>query len=281
MSISDGEIEVAEQEAHLLHQIEDLDDVEFVDPRGVRARPRKQDVEAPPRTTSTEITVRTARPLPVKSKDLTARVEADLRLVAEHAFGKVSISEGDIQIGGRSWRVERARIDLDGSAPPRPVIDVLLVHEFETVVVSIFVTGTPDHPDVRFESSPATYDQAALLGIVLGADPDDPSGGGPLENKAAGAATGYVVGAIRSGLGQDLWLDTISFDLDERLSPRFSLGKWITRELFLGYDHHFGAREDENLSEGILRYRILPGWMVEGRFGEKTQGLDLFWTKRF
>jgi autotransporter translocation and assembly factor TamB len=160
------------------------------------------------------------------------------------------------------------------------VLDVLLVYEFETVVVSIIVTGTPDKPDVRFESSPATYDQAALLGIVLGADPDE-SETGDIANQATGAAASYLVGAIRSGLGQSLWLDTLGVELDEKYDPSVQLGKWITRELFIGYEHDFGANEVENTSEAIVRYRFLPGWMVESRIGDKAQGIDLFWTQRF
>jgi len=257
--------------------------VVFTDARGVRDREKKRArASKPAKSSRTEISVRTVKPLPVRSKELNGSVEADIRVSGGRVLGRVALGDGTLSIGGRPWTIERARIDLDGSSPPRPVLDVLLVHEFDTVRVSIFVTGTPDHPEVRFESSPPTYDQAALLAIVMGADPDAPEGDAPLTNKAVGAAANYLVGAIRSGLGQDLWLDTVGVDAGDDISkPKLKLGKWITREIFLGYDHNFGASDAENASEGVVRYRFLPGWMIESRIGEKVQALDLFWTKRF
>ena len=76
-------------------------------------------------------------------------------------------------------------------------------------------------------------------------------------------------------------LDTLSVELGEAYEPKLQLGKWITREIFLGYEHNFRAADLENQAEAIVRYRFLPGWMIESRIGDKAQGLDLFWTKRF
>lgn len=282
VKLTEGLVKIPERSARELHEVTVLEDVEYVDERGRRAAREKQRSPPASEEKGPVIHVFTERPLPVRSKDVNATARLDLRIASGRVYGHVSVSDGFLMIGGRPWTIDHARIDMDGSEPPRPVVDVELVHEFDRVVVRILVSGTPDDPKLRFESTPATYDQAELLAVVLGGEPGG-SGEGTLEGKATGAAAGLLVSAMRSQFGEDLWLDTINVDLDDQTSAaKIQLGKWITRQIFLGYEHDFGAREGENTAEAVLRYRFLPGWMVEGRFGDRGNGgVDLLWTKRF
>lgn len=199
--------------------------------------------------------------------------------------GKIWIPEGRVKLTEWEYRVERADILLEGRNPPDPRLEVRLVHRFDAEGVDfyILVSGTASNPRVEFMSSPARYSKPELLQIFLGTRPselgqtDDRSA----ESQAAGAAVGFIAGQLEKQLGGAVPLDTLKVDADEGGVSNLTLGKWITREIFLAYRQDFDPGEFENPYEAVVQWRFLPGWMVEAALGLVRNQVDVLWLNRF
>ena len=124
-----------------------------------------------------------------------------------------------------------------------PRSEVRLAHEFKTAILYISLDGTLSRPRLRLSSDPAVYDDAQLLGFVLGGDPDDPAlADRRLDDRATGVASGLVVSQVRNRLRQVLPVDVLRVELAEDPSgsqgARFEIGKWLTDNLLIGESGH-------------------------------------------
>ena len=85
--------------------------------------------------------------------------------------------------------------------------------------------------------------QPELLQILLGTDPSElgQSSDKDLGEQAAGAAAGFLAGAIRSELGQILPFDALDVELDGTNVKAVTVGKYLTREIFVATNIHPNA----------------------------------------
>lgn len=200
--------------------------------------------------------------------------------------GRVWVPEGTVTLFENRYRIDRAEVVLEGKQPPDPRLNVTLIHDFTSVGVEfrVRVLGTASEPDLELSSNPARYSRPELLQILLGTDPSElgQSSDKDLGEQAAGAAAGFLAGAIRSELGQILPFDALDVELDGTNVKAVTVGKYLTREIFVATNIHPNAdQQTENLFEAVGQYRFLPGWMLELIAGLQMQSLDLLWTNRF
>jgi hypothetical protein len=65
-------------------------------------------------------------------------------------------------------------------------------------------------------------------------------------------------------------------------SAAFTIGKWITRKLFLAYRRRLEARPEENAGEAELEYWLGRNVLVEATAGDRgIYGADLLWLRRW
>lgn len=290
VTLSDGLVNVPKEDAEALHPIEELDDVVFVDQLvgGTDGEPAKTSTvtSGPP----TLVSIRTIDPIDVRGGPVDAAFVAELNADGGRGTvrGRVNSSEGAITLFRRRYVIEKAQLTFEGRSPPNPRVNVRLRHEFDDLSFSVLVQGDADAPDLEFSASPARFSQSELLTIFLGTDPadlgkqDDRS----VEQQAVGAVAGFLVGQLQDKLGRALPIDTLDVELGDVAAggagTRVTLGKWITRKLFLAYRYKFEAdTQQENDNESVVQYRFLPGWMIEVVLGLTRQDADLLWTKRF
>ncbi|NJK88628.1 MAG: hypothetical protein HC923_03990 [Myxococcales bacterium] len=157
-----------------------------------------------------------------------------------------------------------------------------LQHAFETMTLTVFVTGRASDPDIRFAGEPAQYDQATLLSFFAGiANPDDQGSGGPTPEEAAGgAAAGILLGPVTKKVRQTLPIDTFDVGMSQG-APVVTVGKWLTETVFLAYRWNMETADTEQEYQGVLRWRFFPSWMLEVVAGLNTQSADVFWVQRF
>lgn len=69
----------------------------------------------------------------------------------------------------------------------------------------------------------------------------------------------------------------VKIDADDEGVSNLTLGKWITREVFLAYRQNLRPTSLENEQEAVVQWRFLPGWMVELAGGLIKNELDVYW----
>lgn len=290
--LTDGFVHVPQEETESLHAIEELEDVVYVDRLPGGTGGKKTETASVASGPPTIVTIKTAHPLDVRGGPVDAAFVTDL--LAESSAtragiqGRVFTSEGAITLFRRRYIIERAELVFDGRDPPNPRVDVRLRHEFSDLSFQVIIRGTAEAPDLEFQGSPARFSQTELLTIFMGTDPQDlgKDDNRTVEQQAVGAVAGFLVGKLQDELGKALPIDTLDVELGDTSAggagTRVTLGKWITRKLFLAYRYKFEAdTEHENDNEAVVQYRFLPGWMVEVVLGLTRNDADLFWTKRF
>lgn len=290
VALREGFVTLPEDEAtRKLHPISSPAEVEFV-ARLPRGRPKP--AETATKAAGLPVVVRVdARDLiTVRGGPVDARVDLDIESrtnVKERpgVRGRVWVPEGTVTLFERDYRIERAEVILEGREPPNPRLEVRLVHEFTEIGLEyiVRVSGTASEPKVDFSSNPARYSRPELLQIFLGTDPQElgQTDERPLEAKAAGAAVGFLAGQLQKEIGSALPLDTLDVDVTEQGVSNVTLGKWITREVFLAYRYNFESTQLENDSEAVVQWRFFPGWMVEAVVGLVRNDVDILWLTRF
>lgn len=276
--VEDGEIEMPNEGSEQLQEIREFDDVRFVGTKVPDPVPQSKGMPM-------EISIGLRKPIPIQGKEVNATADAELNM--DNSTGEMlmsgyaSVGNGYLTVFGKRWMVQKARLDFIPGEEPH--IDVELTHDFQTAVVYIKLSGSPSNPDLTLSSDPAIYDEAQLLTFVLGSGPNEDPNNSSMQQQAAGAAASALIGQVQSKLEDELPIDTMQLDFgDGAKVSRLTLGKWISSRLFLGYDYHFQAEEDENVSEGLLQYRLGRGWLIETRYGDRGNGgVDALWVKRF
>lgn len=201
--------------------------------------------------------------------------------------GSAWVEQGQVELFSRSYTLEKAKVLFDGQLPLVPGIELLLSHSFNTMTFYLSLRGTAFEPKLKLSSQPAIYDQKELTSFLLGAEPgDDSSQGGNLSRKGASAAANILIAQMQRKIAGDLPVDTISVDLADESDPNahtsLTVGKWLSRDLFVAYRLIPEANANQNSSEGILRYRLLKRWVFEAIFGDRQNGsAELLWVRRW
>lgn len=289
IELYDGYITLPEEQTRALHPVGAPTEVEFVE---ALQDPSDEAEKPSPPSPPMAVSVKTREPIDIRGGPVDARLNLNVSsrtaMPTENGVrGRVWISDGTITLFERDYTIRRTELTLDGEEPPNPRLDITLQHEFldEGLRFMVRVTGRADKPIVEFSSAPARFSDGELLLIFTGADPSeigrDAEPGSGEGSAAANAAAGFLAGQLQSELGRALPLDTLKIDLDENQAPSFTLGKWITRQIFLAFRYNTAAEGQE----AVVQYRFLPGWMVElvlGREqGQVSQAVDLLWLKQF
>ncbi len=288
VTLSDGLVRMPKEDAETLHPIEELDDVVFVDQLVGSTIGEQTETSTVNSGPPTQVSIHTLGPIDVRGGPVDAAFVAELNTIGEAVRGRVYSSEGAITLFRRRYVIEKAQLSFEGRVPPNPRVNVRLRHEFDDLSFSVAIRGEADAPDLQFSASPARFSQSELLTIFLGTDPADlgKQDDRTMEQQAVGAMAGFLVGQLQDKLGRALPIDTLDVELGDVAAggagTRVTLGKWITRKLFLAYRYKFEADiQQENDNESVVQYRFLPGWMVEVVLGLTRQDAELLWTKRF
>lgn len=200
--------------------------------------------------------------------------------------GKLELPEGQIDVIGRIFEVDRGIVTFREDDPGNPVVVVEASWESPSGHrITAQYRGPVDDGTLTLSSDPPlTQDQ--VLNVILF---DDPEGGsGEQEGQGAGAASALATTVTTSGLGRALsdlsnleisaGVDTSEPDnarpeLGVRLSPRWSIGVQYNPE---GGTDAVSRHPDRALLS--IRARISSRWSVESTVGDGgTSILDLMW----
>ncbi|MGZ3426377.1 MAG: translocation/assembly module TamB domain-containing protein, partial [Polyangia bacterium] len=271
-----------------------LEDVKFVDAAARRAAARRKQAEQEPATT--EVVASIPGPFHVRSKELSTDLSGNLQIAIVgpviRLTGQVHTSGGWLELLGRRYNIEKARVGFGGEAELNPQIDVRLTRELSQTRLIIEVHGTAKKPALLLTCDPPIYDQSEVIAAILSGDPatqrvDDRS----LDSKVTGAISGLLVGKIKDQIAPNLPIDVIKVDTGTEGATglgdtRVEVGKYITDSVYVSYVHQFGSTfvgtQRFNANEADLEWRFKKHYELETGFGDAAVGkVNLFWTIRY
>lgn len=191
--------------------------------------------------------------------------------------GSVDVAGGTYTAYGQNLRIERGLLDFSGPvATPR--LDVLALRADIDTRVGVVVSGSVALPRVRLYSEPELGQLDTLTWLLLGRAPE---GLGRDDTALLQRAALALLAGERTdrSLVQRLGLDELSLRRgtgDGASATIVSLGKQISRRVFIGYEQALGA------ASGTLNliYRIAGRLTLRARTGSEPS-VDAIWTWRW
>ena len=236
----------------------------------------------------TVINVRLGDDVTVNAHGLTGSLRGELEVQRLHGAlvtgrGELVLRDGAFTIYGRSLDIVRGRVFFGGGPIEDPGIDVRaqkIVADQTAgpngVKVGVDVSGTADNLDFSLFSDPYMDESDILAYMVIGRSMSATSSGDENILNSAAMALGLNRGnRLIQGLTSILPVDDVYFE-GETSGDRLSLvvGKKLTDDLFIGYDHNFFDQR----GEVTIRYEIGRGFYVESRTSAEATGADLLFS---
>lgn len=225
-------------------------------------------------------------PVGIQTPEFRGKLRGDLTLtIGDDGIavdGEIETTTGSVALFDRRYRIDHAAVRFDGSVDP--TLDVQLVHEFPQVTMFVTVRGRLSQPDLELSSRPATYTEGQLLSFLLGGSPGM-NPGSEVRDAATGVASALLSKKVGGYVGDYLpvEVDVLRFEAaTASTGAAFTVGKWLSRRLFVAYRRRLDARTDENAGEGEVEYWLRPDILVEATVGDRGHhDADLLWLKRW
>jgi translocation and assembly module TamB len=226
------------------------------------------------------------------STDLSGQIEVAIVGPVMRLTGQVHTDGGWLELLGRRYNIEKARVGFGGGNELDPELDVRITRELSQTMLIIEVHGTAKKPKLVLSADPPIYDQSQIIAAILSGDPatqrvDDRS----LDQKVTGAVSSLLVGKIKDQIAPNLPIDVIKVDTGSEGSTglgdtRLEVGKYVTDTVYVSYVHQFGSTmvgtQRVNSNEADLEWRFKKHYEVEGAFGDAAVGrVNFYWTIRY
>jgi translocation and assembly module TamB len=286
-----GVVRLPKRQPRALQSLEQRKDI-VVGRRTERKRRAKPSAEvaSAARPFTFRATLRAEKNLSVKSDD--PRVDLELRANVtyervgsdDYAEGSIEVIRGSLEpIGGRTFVVERGRVQFTGGPPSAALLDFQARYDNPAAVVTVTVEGPARSPKVHFASEPSLGEQEIAMLIATGRTDIKAGGGGvaTLSGEEAGKAALGVLAtqAFKNIVADKLPVDTVAID-----SSGFRAGKYLTDRIYVIYSRRFDADplRGENTDEVRVEYQITQRWMFESRYGNaQSGGANLVWSREY
>ena len=210
-------------------------------------------------------------------------VQADSSTRKVHLGGKTSIVKGHVELFDRKYSVDDARIVFDEDELDDSTINLKISRQFPEVQVTVAVENTIGKPEIVMSTEPPIYSQAQIISLIINGVPGGKAGKDSGNDAALSAIAGLVSQQLASAIKDPIGVDSFEFSTDEggKISS-VSVGKWLSKKLFIAYFRHFETDPNENQDEAVLEWWLKPNWVFELRGGDAGAASgDLLWIWRF
>lgn len=231
-----------------------------------------------------DMTIRLGDSLRFAGNGLEAWLAGDVRLLAPRggtlqARGQLRIERGRFKAYGQDLDISRGVVTFNG-ALDNPTLDVRATRRGSPVGAGVEVAGSVFNPVVRLVAEEPMSEKDRLSWLMLGRA----AGPGEKDGAVAGAAAGGMLAGLineQFGLFDDIGVgsrpaSTSSSGVINPAEQVVTLGKQLTRELYVGYE--FGLRSAEQALK--VSYQLSRSLSLIGRAGRNSDG-ELRYTLRF
>ncbi len=237
----------------------------------------------------------------VRGKDINMELSGNLRAIKEGVqtdlFGTLEVRRGHYVVYGKRLEVETGQIELTGGSEINPILNVEVAYSFrdpdkQLRKLTLNVNGRALQPEIDFYLDGTRIEEKdGMAYLVFGRSMDELTQGEQSsveynmsdlgKSLALGQLSGLVQGALQSSLGLDL-VD-ISGD-DNWATGNVTLGKYLTRNLFLSYSRDFSFDRKNKIAhpdEVILEYQIFKWLYLQATSQSANNGFDVIIQKKW
>ena len=154
-------------------------------------------------------------------------------------LGAMNLRRGSYEFAGRSFDLERGRIEFYGNQPIDPVLDIVAVADTDGLDATINIGGTGNSPEISFTSTPALPQSELLSRLLFGTSitnlsaPEALQLGAAVASLQSGGGSGLnPINAVRDAIGLDR-LRVLPADPAEDRGTAVAAGVYVTRRLFV------------------------------------------------
>jgi autotransporter translocation and assembly factor TamB len=197
--------------------------------------------------------------------------------------GTVETVRGFASFYSGRFTVERGRVSFTGSPEINPVLDVVVTRSVSDYVVSINISGRAKSPQLTLSSTPDLPQADIVTLLVVGKTSDrlTESERSGLSSRAQQIVGNVAAGELEQLLAKPFGLDTLDIQTGDRLgSGKVSVGRYITQDIFLSYEHQTGAERSgvERGNRVGVEFSINRHLKVKGSSSDTgDSALDILW----
>lgn len=199
------------------------------------------------------------------------------------AKGALTADGGRINLLGNDFEIEHGRVTMPEVGDVDPYIDLVATAQLPEASVDVIVRGRASRPELRFRSDPPMEESDVFSLLVTGSTSSD-DGGTDVQTKAASLLAAFQNPVLQRELQDSLGIDRVGVAFgDDVDQPIVTVGKRVSKKVYVETRYHHNAPRDENTAEAQLEYMFKPpAWSVETFFGDAAKGgIGLWWRRRF
>jgi len=204
-------------------------------------------------------------------------VKGSLLLKKDHyrqlvPLGTLEALKGYYVYLGNTFTLSSGRATFTGENPPDPEIAVAAVSEERGRPLKVYfnASGKSRNPVIALSSDPPMEQRDIISFLVTGKPLYEiyaPRNGASRESSgdsvaAQNLAAGYLSHQAASTLGRKLDIDVINLKVTAEKQADITLGRYITRDLFVSYGQVLGQGGEKRVS---AEYSITKHWSLEGK----------------
>lgn len=228
----------------------------------------------------------------IRSPDMQMELFGNLDVVKNsdifELFGSAGIHRGYYTLYGKRFAIKEGGLTFSGGEEFNPLINLNAAYTFRDKnknkkILTLIVGGYLNDPDIAFELDGSSIPEADAMAYLLFGQPFDElsysNQAGVSNAIPSRLLTGLISSQLSKSIGSALRLDMIEIDTgDNWQNTGLMVGKYITNNLFVTYQHRLGDDSNESVSpETITLEYELSRWLflrlVQG--SSKESGVDL------
>jgi len=235
----------------------------------------------------------------VRGKDMNFELQGDLKAIKQKEqidlFGTLNINRGYIEYFGKKFNFDRGKLTFTGGTDINPLVDFRILYDFrdperELHTIALEVTGKSRTPEMTFYMDDKRIEEReALSYIIFGkstnqlSEHERTSVEQSAKNLAGSLAMDQVSMLIKDALRNSVGLDVVEISSGENWKAgSVKIGKYITNNLYLGYQQTFAFNKKEKTIEPekiTLEYQILRSLFLQATNQSSNSGFDIIFKK--
>jgi outer membrane protein OmpA-like peptidoglycan-associated protein len=200
--------------------------------------------------------------------------------------GFLSLAEGNLrrEAGGGGGGLLAEDPDAAPEADPtEPVIKLVARSLVIDTHVLVALVGPLRKPELVLVSLPHLPEYSILSLLIMGTPDAVDDSNGEVRKRAAELVERFHNPSLKKQLFDRIGVDNLGLGFGSNVSqPIVTVGKQVSRTLYVETVYHHNAPPDTNGREGHVQYRLDRSWTFETVFGDAAEGgFGVFWGASF
>ncbi len=208
-------------------------------------------------------------------------------------YGKVDIDPAGLLVySGNDYAIERGRLTFANPYKLAPEVDLVATTKVREVEISLALSGTLERLDARFSSQPPLPDLEVFRLLSTGGDihtdADVVRRFHELDEDQSTSAASFLYGQAASVIGDRVnslfgfdkfRIDPLTGSGDNLSTARLTVGKRLSKDLFVSYSIDPSSTEDQRLR---IEWQVSDGLtLILTQNGDDSYSADARWEKSF